>query len=97
MRLNDWRELNPSLFNAIEVERNVMFLILSLIIVVAVFNLISSLMILVSTKSRDIGVLRVLGGSISQILKIFIINGSIIGLFGTFLGLLLGLLFCYNI
>ena len=97
MLLNDWRELNPSLFNAIEVERNVMFIILSLIIVVAVFNLISSMMILVSTKSRDIGVLRVLGVSKSQLLKIFIINGFIIGLFGTFLGLLLGLLFCYNI
>ena len=59
----DWRELNPSLFNAIEVERNVMFLILSLIIIVAAFNLISSMIILVSSKSRDIGVLRVLGVS----------------------------------
>ncbi len=96
-RINDWRDLNPSLFNAIEVERNVMFLILSLIIVVAVFNLVSSMMILVSTKSRDIGVLRVLGVSKSQLLKIFIINGSVIGMLGTILGLSLGLLFCYNI
>ncbi len=93
----DWRQLNPSLFNAIEVERNVMFLILSLIIIVAAFNLISSMIILVSSKSRDIGVLRVLGVSKNQLLKIFMINGLIIGICGTILGLLLGLLFCLNI
>ncbi len=93
----DWRKLNPSLFNAIEVERNVMFLILLLIIIVAAFNLISSMIILVSSKSRDIGVLRVLGVSRSQLLKIFMINGLIIGICGTFLGLILGLLFCFNI
>jgi len=93
----DWRELNPSLFNAIEVEKNVMFLILLLIIVVAAFNLISSMIILVSNKSRDIGVLRVLGVSKNQLLKIFIINGVIIGFCGTVLGLILGLIFCFNI
>ena len=58
LKIIDWRELNPTLFNALEVERNVMFLILLLIILVAAFNLISSMIILVSTKSRDIGVLR---------------------------------------
>ena len=93
----DWRQLNPSLFNAIEVERNVMFIILSLIIIVAAFNLISSMMILVSTKTKDIGILRVLGVSRFQLLKIFIINGLLIGLFGTISGLILGLLFCLNI
>ena len=93
----DWRQLNPSLFNAIEVERNVMFIILTLIIVVAAFNLISSMMILVSTKTKDIGILRVLGVSRFQLLKIFIINGLLIGFFGTILGLILGLLFCLNI
>ncbi len=96
-KIIDWRELNPSLFNAIEVERNVMFLILLLIIIVAAFNLISSMMILVSTKNKDIGVLRVLGVSKNKLLKIFIINGFIIGSLGTFLGLILGLLFCMNI
>ncbi len=96
-KIFDWRQLNPTLFNAIEVERNVMFLILSLIIVVAAFNLISSMMILVSTKSKDIGILRVLGVSKSQLLKIFIINGLMIGCLGTLSGLFLGLLFCYNI
>ena len=96
-RIVDWRELNPSLFNAIEVERNVMFIILLLIIIVAAFNLISSMMILVSTKEKDIGVLRVIGVSKSQILKIFIINGFFIGFMGTVLGLVLGFLFCLNI
>ncbi len=93
----DWRQLNPSLFNAIEVERNVMFIILTLIIIVAAFNLISSMMILVSTKTKDIGILRVLGVSRNQLLKIFIINGLLIGLFGTISGLFFGLLFCLNI
>ncbi len=97
LKIVDWRELNPSLFNAIEVERNVMFLILMLIVIVAAFNLISSMMILVSNKKKDIGILRVLGVSKYQLLKIFIINGFIIGFLGTLLGLILGLLFCINI
>ena len=93
----DWRELNPTLFNALEVERNVMFLILLLIILVAAFNLISSMIILVSTKSRDIGVLRTLGVGRKQLLKIFIMNGFFIGLCGTILGLIIGIMFCLNI
>ena len=96
-KIVDWRSLNPSLFNAIEVEKNVMFLILLLIIVVAAFNLISSMIILVSNKRKDIGVLRVLGVSKFSLLKIFIINGSFIGFCGTILGLVLGLIFCLNI
>ena len=74
-----------------------MFLILLLIIIVAAFNLISSMIILVSTKSRDIGVLRTLGVSRKQLLKIFIINGSFIGLCGTILGLVIGISFCLYI
>ncbi len=96
-KIIDWRELNPTLFNALEVERNVMFLILLLIILVAAFNLISSMIILVSTKSRDIGVLRTLGVGKRQLLKIFIINGFFIGLCGTILGLIIGVTFCLNI
>ncbi len=96
-RIIDWRQLNPSLFNAIEVEKNVMFIILTLIIIVAAFNLISSMMMLVSTKRKDIGILRVLGVSKFQLLKIFIINGLVVGVLGTILGLILGLLFCLNI
>ncbi len=97
LRIVDWRELNPSLFNAIEVERNVMFLILLLIIIVAAFNLISSMMILVSNKKKDIGVLRVLGISKFQLLRIFILNGFLIGFLGTVLGVIIGLSFCINI
>ena len=97
LKIIDWRDLNPTLFNALEVERNVMFLILLLIILVAAFNLISSMIILVSTKSRDIGVLRTLGVGRKQLLKIFIINGSFIGLCGTSLGLIIGIIFCINI
>ena len=74
-----------------------MFLILLLIIVVAAFNLISSMIILVSMKRRDIGVLRILGVKKNQILKIFVVNGSIIGILGTFIGCFLGLIFCMNI
>ena len=96
-KISDWRQLNPSLFNALEVEKNVMFLILLLIIVVAAFNLISSMIILVSMKRRDIGVLRILGVKKNQILKIFVINGSIIGILGTAIGCFLGLIFCLNI
>ena len=81
LQISDWRQLNPSLFNALEVERNVMFLIL-LIIVVAAFNLISSMIILVSMKNKDIGVLRILGVKKIKLLKIFILNGSLIGFLG---------------
>jgi len=93
----DWRRLNPTLFNAIAVERNVMFIILLLIIVVAAFNLISSLIMLVNNKKKDIGILRTLGVSKTQLLKIFILNGFFIGFIGTVLGLVLGILFCQNI
>ena len=96
-QLFDWRKLNPSLFNAIEVERNVMFLILFLIIVVAAFNLISSMTMLVNNKRKDIGILRSLGITREQVVKIFIINGFFIGFIGTILGLFLGLTFCLNI
>ena len=96
-RIYDWRKMNPSLFNAIEVERNVMFLILLLIVLVAAFNLISSMVMLVNNKKRDIGILRTLGVTKFQILKIFILSGFMIGFIGTTLGLCLGILFCINI
>ena len=74
-----------------------MFIILLLIIVVAAFNLISSLIMLVNNKKKDIGILRTLGVSKTQLLKIFILNGFFIGFIGTVLGLILGILFCQNI
>lgn len=95
--VTDWRQLNQSLFSALEVERNVMFLILTLIIIVAAFNIISSLIMLVKDKSRDVAILRTMGASRNSIIKIFIIAGSSVGVLGTFLGVGLGLLLSVNI
>ncbi|MGY8986091.1 MAG: lipoprotein-releasing ABC transporter permease subunit [Sphingomonadales bacterium] len=95
--VRDWRQLNHTLFSALEVERNVMFLILTLIIIVAAFNIISSLIMLVKDKSRDVAILRTMGASRNSITKIFIIAGSSIGFIGTLIGVLLGLLLVLNI
>ncbi|GAB4119302.1 MAG: lipoprotein-releasing ABC transporter permease subunit [Rhodothalassiaceae bacterium] len=92
-----WRQTNQSLVSALDVERNVMFLILTLIIVVAAFNIISSLIMLVKDKSRDIAILRTIGASRSMVLRIFVIAGSSVGILGTALGVLIGILFCSNI
>ena len=92
-----WKTLHKELFNALEVEKKVMFLILSLIIFVAAFNLISSIIMIVKDKERGIGILRSIGLTRSQILRIFIMIGSVVGLIGTFIGLLLGLLISHNI
>lgn len=93
----DWRHTNQAFFNAIEVERNVMFLILTLIIVVAAFNMISGLIMLVQDKSKDIAILRTMGMTKGGIQRVFLMSGLIVGFLGTFAGLGLGLLFCYNI
>ena len=92
-----WNTLHKELFNALEVEKKVMFLILSLIIFVAAFNLISSIIMIVKDKERGVGILRSIGLSRGQILRIFIMIGSFVGLVGTFIGLLLGLLISHNI
>jgi lipoprotein-releasing system permease protein len=91
-----WQKFQSSLFNALEVERNVMFLILTLIIVVAAFNIISSLIMLVQSKSSDIGILRTMGASRGAIMRIFLISGSSIGVLGTTIGLVLGVITCLN-
>ncbi len=96
-KIDDWRRMNPSLFNAIEIEKNVMFLILTLIIIVATFNLISSMVMLVNNKKKDIGILRSLGLSKTEIMKVFIMSGFMIGLIGTILGFSIGIIFCHNI
>ena len=90
-RLLDWQQLNRSFFNALQIERNAMFIILSLIILVAVFNVISTMIMLVKSKTRDIAVLRTMGASRSSITRIFFIIGSSIGFFGTFLGVIGGI------
>lgn len=93
----DWKQSNAAFFNAIAVERNVMFLILTLIILVAAFNIITGLIMLVKDKGRDIAVLRTMGASKGMIMRIFMMDGAFIGVVGTSLGLVLGLLFCHNI
>ena len=97
VRIVDWQQANSSLFNAVEIERNVMFLILTLIIVVAAFNIISSMIMMVKDKGRDIAILRTMGASRSMILRIFVLSGASIGIIGTVAGFILGLVFTDNI
>ena len=97
VRIVDWQQANSSLFNAVEIERNVMFLILTLIIVVAAFNIISSMIMMVKDKGRDIAILRTMGASRAMILRIFVLSGASIGVVGTIAGLLLGVVFTRNI
>ncbi len=93
----DWQQSNDSFFAAVTVERNVMFLILTLIIVVAAFNVISSMIMMVKDKTRDIAVLRTLGAGRGAIMRIFLMAGASIGVTGTAIGFLLGVVFCANI
>src|SRR5713101_1522135 len=97
VRIVDWQQANSSLFNAVEIERNVMFLILTLIIVVAAFNIISSMIMKVKDKGRDIAILRTMGASRAAILRIFTLSGASIGVVGTLAGLALGIVFTFNI
>ena len=93
----DWQERNKSFLNALNVERNVMFIILTLIILVAAFNIVSSMIMLVRSKNADIAVLRSMGASSAMVMRVFLITGASIGMIGTFVGTLLGLLFCWQI
>ena len=88
--VNDWRTINASLFEALAVERTAMFFVLSIIILVAVFNILSSLIMLVRAKTRDIAILRTMGASRRSLIKIFMTVGTLIGSVGIFAGLLLG-------
>jgi len=97
MSIYDWRQANSSFFTAVEVERNVMFLILTLIILVAAFNIISGLIMLVKDKGRDIAIMRTMGASRGAVLRIFLMAGASIGVVGTSAGVALGLVFCANI
>lgn len=93
----DWQQSNASFFDALKVESTVMFLILTLIILVASFNIISSMIMLVNDKNKNIALLRTIGMSKSSIMRIFLICGSSIGFVGTFFGFLLGVVFASNI
>jgi lipoprotein-releasing system permease protein len=96
-RIVDWQQMNSSLFGALAVERNVMFLILTLIILVAALNIVSGLIMLVKDKGGDIAILRTMGATQGSVMRIFFIAGAFIGVVGTFAGLLIGIVFCANI
>jgi len=93
----DWRQRNATFFNALQVERNVMFLILTLIVLVAALNIVSGLIMLVKDKGHDIAVMRTMGASQGAIMRVFLITGASIGVVGTFMGLLVGALICQRI
>ena len=97
VRVLSWEETNGPFFNALQVERNVMFLILTLIILVAALNIISGLIMLVKDKGRDIAILRTMGATRGAIMRIFFIAGASVGVIGTVLGFLMGLGFADNI
>ena len=95
--MTDWRERNRTFFDALNVERNVMFIILTLIVLVAALNIISGLIMLVKDKSHDIAILRTMGATRGAIMRIFLITGASIGVAGTFAGFLLGLVVADNV
>ncbi len=97
MIMTDWRQRNKTFFDALNVERNVMFIILALIVLVAALNIISGLIMLVKDKSPDIAILRTMGAPRGAILRIFLITGTTIGVAGTLAGLLLGILVAANV
>src|ERR1700736_4725578 len=95
--LVDWRQRNSTFFNALQVERNVMFLILTMIVLVAALNIVSGLIMLVKDKGQDIAILRTMGASQGAVMRVFVITGASIGVVGTLVGLMVGLLICVNI
>ena len=97
LRLVDWQQANASFFNAIKVERNVMFLILTLIILVAAFNIVSGMIMMVKDKGRDIAILRTMGATRGMVMRIFLLAGASVGIIGTAAGFALGVAFAGNI
>src|ERR1700735_3315080 len=95
--LVDWRPRNSTFFHALQVDSNVMFLILTMIVLVAALNIVSGLIMLVKDKGSDIAILRTMGASQGSIMRIFLITGASIGVIGTLMGFLLGMLICLNI
>jgi len=93
----DWMEMNRNLFSALRLEKIIMFIILMLIVLVAAFNIISTLIMVVMEKNKDIAILKSMGASSRSILKIFVIEGGVIGVVGTTLGVILGLLIAFNL
>jgi len=95
--LVDWRQRNSTFFNALQVERNVMFLILTMIVLVAALNIVSGLIMLVKDKGQDIAILRTMGASQGSVMRVFLITGAAIGVVGTLTGVMVGLVICLNI
>ncbi len=95
--LTDWRQRNQTFFSALEVERNVMFMILTLIVLVAALNIISGLIMLVKDKGADIAILRTMGATRGAIMRIFLMTGAAIGVTGTLAGVVLGVVVCLNV
>jgi lipoprotein-releasing system permease protein len=95
--LSDWTQQNVNYFRAIQIEKRMMFIILTLIIAVAAFNLVSTLVMVVTDKHPDIAILRTLGASPGSIMKIFMVQGVVIGMVGTLLGVVAGVATAFNI
>jgi lipoprotein-releasing system permease protein len=95
--MSDWRQRNQTFFSALQVERNVMFMILTLIVLVAALNIISGLVMLVKDKGHDIAILRTMGATRGAILRIFLMTGAAIGVVGTLAGFVLGVVICLNV
>jgi lipoprotein-releasing system permease protein len=95
--ITDWRQRNETFFSALQVERNVMFMILTLIVLVAALNIISGLIMLVKDKGHDIAILRTMGATRGAIMRIFLMTGAAIGVTGTIAGVILGVLLCLNV
>ncbi|SMH47093.1 lipoprotein-releasing ABC transporter permease subunit [Mesorhizobium australicum] len=95
--LTDWRFRNQTFFSALQVERNVMFMILTLIVLVAALNIISGLVMLVKDKGRDIAILRTMGATRGAVMRIFMMTGAAIGMTGTLAGVILGIIVCLNV
>ena len=95
--ISDWRQRNQTFFSALQVERNVMFMILTLIILVAALNIVSGLIMLVKDKGRDIAILRTMGATSGSVMRIFFMTGAAIGVTGTIAGFLLGVVVCLNV
>jgi lipoprotein-releasing system permease protein len=93
----DWTRSHANFFRAVEIEKRVMFIILTLIVAVAAFNIVSTLVMLVTDKQADIAILRTVGASPGSIVQIFMIQGALIGVIGTMVGLILGVLLAYNV
>ena len=95
--LRDWRHANDTIIGVLQVQKDTMFIVLGMILLVAAFNVISSLIMMVKDKTRDIAVLRTIGGSSGAVLRIFLMCGAFVGVTGTVLGTLIGIAFCRNI